>query len=497
MKKKSVSNAISSNKILDSSTPSAIIYKKTKIIATIGPTSSTSEMITELINSGVDVFRINFSHGTREIHQQNIDNIRNIAKKLDKAVAIMGDLQGPKIRVSKFADGKINLELGQEFILDCSYTELGNTKIVGVDYKELAKDVTKNDVLLLDDGKIAMKVERVAGNQVYCIITQAGALSNNKGINKLGGGLTAPALTTKDFADLQFATEAELDYIAVSFVRDATDIALTRALIATYGGKLSIIAKIERVEAITNLEQIVDAADGIMVARGDLAVEVGDAQVPALQKRMIKTAQKQHKLSIVATQMLESMITNPIATRAEISDIANAVLDGTDAVMLSAETANGAYPTAAVSTMARTCIEAEKNRDRSIDLDFSGQKFQYINQAIAMSALFSGYHLQAKAIVSLTTSGATALWLSRVNSGIPVYAITDSTKAARQMALYRDVHPIHLEGVTARTPDEMLENAKLILFKAGIITEGDTVLLTMGDQLHEVGGTNTMKILKW
>lgn len=471
--------------------------KKTKIISTIGPASAAPEIITELISSGVDVFRINFSHGTRETHTQNIENIRRIADEAGRSVAIMGDLQGPKIRVAKFAEGKINLNLEQKLILDCSYKELGNDEIVGVDYADLAKDVTKNDTLLLDDGKIALRVEKVIGEQVHCVVIQAGVLSNNKGINKIGGGLTAPALTTKDFTDLQFATESGLDYIAVSFVRDATDIALTRALIASYGGKISVIAKIERVEAITNLEQIVMAADGIMVARGDLAVEVGDAQVPALQKRMIKSAQKHHKLSIVATQMLESMITSPVATRAEISDIANAVLDGTDGVMLSAETASGAFPIAAVSTMARTCIEAEKNRDRSIDMDFSGQTFEYIDQAIAMSALFSGYHLQAKAIVSLTTSGATALWLSRVNSGIPVYAITDSVKAARQMAMYRDVHPIYLDGITAKDTTEMLENAKFMLLKAGVVSEGDTILLTLGDQLHEVGGTNTMKIVKW
>lgn len=472
------------------------MVKKTKIIATIGPASSDPAVISELISNGVDLFRLNFSHGKRESHQENIDNIRRIADELGKPVAIMGDLQGPKIRVAKFADGKVNLKLNDKIILDCSYKELGNEKIVGVDYVELAKDVAKDDTLLLDDGKIAFKVEKVVGEQVHCIVIQEGVLSNNKGINKLGGGLTAPALTTKDFADIQFASESKLDYLAVSFVRDSTDIILTRTLIATHNGRCSVIAKIERVEAITNLEQIVSAADGIMVARGDLAVEVGDAQVPALQKKMIKCAQKYHKLSIVATQMLESMITNPVATRAEISDIANAVLDGTDAVMLSAETASGAHPIFAVTTMARTCIEAEKNRDTAVELNFAGQKFEYIDQAIAMSALFSSYHLQAKAIVSLTTSGVTALWLSRVNSGIPVYAITDSKKAAQQMALYRDVHPIYVGG-DAKDIDEMLEHAKMTLISLGLITQGDTVLLTMGNHMHEIGGTNTMKIVKW
>lgn len=470
--------------------------KKTKIIATIGPASSDPAIISELITTGVDLFRINFSHGKRESHQENIDNIRRISDDLGKIVAIMGDLQGPKIRVSKFIDGKVNLKLNDKIILDCAYKELGSAERVGVDYPDLAKDVSKNDILLLDDGKISFKVEKVVGEEVHCLVIQEGVLSNNKGINKLGGGLTAPALTTKDFADIQFASEAKLDYLAVSFVRDATDIILTRTLIATHSGKASVIAKIERVEAIANLEQIVQAADGIMVARGDLAVEVGDAQVPALQKKMIKSAQKNHKLSIVATQMLESMIANPVATRAEISDIANAVLDGTDAVMLSAETASGAHPIFAVQTMARTCIEAEKNRDTVIDLDFSGQKFEHINQAIAMSALFSGYYLQAKAIVSLTTSGVTALWLSRVNSGIPVYAITDSKLAAQQMALYRDVHPIFVGG-DAKDVDAMLDHARITLIGLGAITEGDTVLLTMGNHLHEIGGTNTMKIVKW
>jgi pyruvate kinase len=472
------------------------MVKKTKIIATMGPASSDPAVIYELINSGVDLFRINFSHGKRESHQENIDNIRRIADELDKPIAILGDLQGPKIRVAKFADGKVNLKLNQQIILDCSYKEPGNDQIVGVDYPELAKDVVKDDTLLLDDGKIAFRVEKVEGDQVHCIVIQAGVLSNNKGINKLGGGLTAPALTTKDFADIQFAAESKLDYLAVSFVRDSTDIILTRTLLATHNGRCAVIAKIERVEAITNLENIVKSSDGIMVARGDLAVEVGDAQVPALQKKMIKCAQKYHKLSIVATQMLESMITNPVATRAEISDIANAVLDGTDAVMLSAETASGAYPVFAVSTMARTCIEAEKNQDDDIELNFRGQKFEFIDQAIAMSALFSSYHLQARAIVSLTTSGVTALWLSRVNSGIPVYAITDSKKAAQLMALYRDVHPIYVSG-ESKSMEEMLDYAKATLIKMGLIQAGDTVLLTMGNHIHEIGGTNTMKIVKW
>lgn len=470
--------------------------KQTKIVATIGPASNSPEIIEELITTGVDVFRINFSHGTKEIHQQNIDNIRKIATKLDKHVAIMGDLQGPKIRVSKFVNDKVTLINNQEFILDCNYNELGTDKVVGITYPELTKDVKANDILLLDDGKIALLVNKVLGSKVYCTVTQGGELSNNKGINKLGGGLTAPALTVKDFADIEFASKLEVDYLAVSFVKDATDIALTKKLIASHGGRAAIIAKIERVEAITNMEQIICAADGLMVARGDLAIEVGDAQVPALQKKLIKVARRKHKLSIVATQMLESMINSPVPTRAEISDIANAVLDGTDAVMLSAETASGHYPVAAVAAMARSCVEAEKNREITLDLDFVGQKFNYINQAIAMAALFSAYHLQAKAIISLTTSGKTALWLSRVNSGIPIFAITSSAFAAQQMALYKDVRPIFLES-KAVTTTQLLEQTREFLLNNNIINIGDTVLVTMGEHLHEIGSSNILKIIKY
>ncbi|MCE3267835.1 MAG: pyk [Burkholderiales bacterium] len=470
--------------------------KQTKIIATLGPASSEPNMIKQLISAGVDIFRINFSHGSREVQQENITRIRETAADIGKVVGIMGDLQGPKIRIAKFAEGKILLKPGQPFILDCAYKELGNESIVGVDYAALASDVIPGDILLLDDGKIALNVEKVQGDKVYTKVVQAGVLSNNKGINKQGGGLTAPALTTKDFADIEFACRMSLDYIAVSFVRDATDIALTRTLIATHSGTASIIAKIERVEAINNMDEITKACDGIMVARGDLAVEVGDACVPGLQKRMIKTARKNNKLTIVATQMLESMIKSPVATRAEVSDIANAVLDGTDAVMLSAETASGDYPVAAVSVMARTCIEAEKNREFSFDMDLSGQKFDYIDQAVAMSTLFSAYHLQAKAIIALTTSGATALWLSRFNIGIPIYAMTNLTKSAQQMALYNNVHPILVNTQAKNTTDLRIE-AKTILLNSKLIEKGDTILLTCGDHLHEIGGTNTMKIEMW
>lgn len=470
--------------------------KQTKIIATIGPSSSNPSVVTELIQAGVDVFRLNFSHGNLDTHLQNIQTIRRIGKELDKAVAIMGDLQGPKIRVAKFANNKVNLALKQQFILDCAQQTPGDENSVGVDYAELAQDVTSGDILLLDDGKISFKVIEVIKQKVYCEVIQAGILSNNKGINKQGGGLTAPALTDKDFADLEFAALNKVDYLAVSFVRDKTDIEQARSLLAKHHSNAGIIAKIERVEAITNLEEITEAADGIMVARGDLAVEVGEARVPYLQKKMLKIASQKYKISIVATQMLESMITSPVATRAEVSDIANAILDGTDAVMLSAESASGQFPVAAVRTMARVCLETEKNQDHSLDVDFVNQKFNYIDQTIAMSSIFSAYHLQAKLVLSITTSGATALWLSKVNSGIPIIAITNSDIAWTKMALYRNVQPLVIIDDDGDLVS-LINSTKQMLLDRCLVNKGDKVLVTFGEHSNDIGGTNTMKIMQW
>lgn len=470
--------------------------KQTKIIATIGPASSDKIILSQLIEAGVDVFRLNFSHGNLDTHWQNIQNIRNLSKQLDKSVAIMGDLQGPKIRVAKFANNKVNLVLNQQFILDCAKQTPGDEQSVGVDYPELANDVVSGDILLLDDGKISFKVDKVIEQQVYCTVIQAGVLSNNKGINKQGGGLTAPALTEKDLIDLKFAADNCLDYLAVSFVRDKLDIEQARNLLAQYQSKAGIIAKIERVEAITNLEEIIEACDGVMVARGDLAVEVGEARVPYLQKKMLKLASKHYKISIVATQMLESMINSPVATRAEVSDIANAILDGTDAVMLSAESASGSFPLEAVKTMVRVCLATEQSKERSLEVDFIDQKFTHIDQTIAMSSIFSAYHLQAKLVLAITTSGATALWLSKVDSGIPVIAVTSSWQAWAKMALYRNVLPLIVESGDSDLLS-LINITKELLITKGMINSGDRVLVTFGEHAHDIGGTNTMKIMQW
>jgi pyruvate kinase len=343
--------------------------RDTKIVATLGPASSDATVLERMIRAGVDVVRLNFSHGKPEDHIARAQMVREVAAHVGRPVGILADLQGPKIRVGKFADGKVRLENGERFILDAN-CELGNAERVGLDYKALTRDVSAGSVLLLDDGRIVLDVKRVVGSEIFTIVRHGGELSDNKGINRQGGGLSAPALTAKDMEDIRTAAGIEVDFLAVSFPKSAADMYMAKQLIHAAGGQAQTIAKIERVEAVAALEEIIAASDGIMVARGDLAVEVGDAAVPALQKRMIRLAREKNKLAITATQMMESMISSPAPTRAEVSDVANAVLDGTDAVMLSAETASGRYPVETVEAMARICLEAEKSAAVTLDHEF-------------------------------------------------------------------------------------------------------------------------------
>jgi pyruvate kinase len=424
-------------------------HRATKIVATLGPASSDPALLMAMINAGVNVVRLNFSHGKAQDHIDRATLVREAAKRAGREVAIMADLQGPKIRVGKFAEGKVMLEQGAAFVLDASRTEPGDVRGVGLDYKELPRDVRAGDLLLLNDGLIVLAVQDVRGEAVHTVVKMGGELSNNKGINKQGGGLTAPALTAKDMDDIKTAMSFQADYVAVSFPKNATDMEMARQLCnvaaAEFRHKPGLIAKIERAEAIPHLEEILRASDGIMVARGDLAVEVGNATVPALQKRMIKMARQHDKVVITATQMMESMITNPVPTRAEVSDVANAVLDGTDAVMLSAETAAGKYPLETVLEMAKICEaaeDAESLEHAELDADFNAQSFTRIDQSIAMGALFTAHHLGAKAIVALTDSGSTPLWMSRHRTNIPIYAITSKLATQRRMALYRNVRPL-------------------------------------------------------
>lgn len=475
------------------------LMRATKIVATLGPASSDPKILEQMLIAGVDVVRLNFSHGTVKDHQDRATLVREVSKKLGREIAIMADLQGPKIRIGKFADGKIQLESGDKFILDADCS-MGDQERVGLDYLDLPQDVRAGDQLLLNDGLIVIRVEKVVGNAIYTEVELGGELSNNKGINRSGGGLSAPALTEKDKEDLQTAVNLGADYIAISFPKSADDMHLARKLAhqacEVSGSHVRLIAKIERAEAIVPgvLEEIIDASDGIMVARGDLAVEVGNAAVPALQKRMIQLAAKADKLAITATQMMESMIVNPVPTRAEVSDVANAVLDGTDAVMLSAETASGKYPVKTVEQMAAICLAAEKSETTSLDADFMDQTFTRIDQSIALGALFTAYHLGVKAIAALTESGSTALWMSRHKIHTPIFALTTRVSTQRAMSMYRNVTPLHLEVSSDR--DVALRQVEERLLSLGVIGRGDIIALTCGEPMGAVGGTNTLKMVK-
>ena len=471
-------------------------YRATKIVATLGPASSDPALLEQMIRAGVNVVRLNFSHGKAEDHVERARLVRQASERAGREVAIMADLQGPKIRVGKFAEGKVLLAPGAPFVLDAARTEPGDLQGVGLDYKQLPRDVRPGDTLLLNDGLIVLTVEAVRGEAVHTRVKLGGELSNNKGINKQGGGLTAPALTAKDMEDIKTAMRLRADYVAVSFPKNATDMEMARQLCnvagAEWGHKPQLIAKIERAEAIPRLAEILAASDGIMVARGDLAVEVGNAAVPALQKKMITMARAADKLVITATQMMESMIANPVPTRAEVSDVANAVLDGTDAVMLSAETATGRYPVETVEHMHLIALEAERAEDIELESDFVNKQFGRIDMAIAMGALFTAHHLGCKAIIALTESGSTALWMSRHNIKVPIYGLTSQPNSQRRMALYRNVCPILTPKVTER--EAALAQAEALLVERGVLMPGDTYAITCGEPMGYPGGTNMLKV---
>jgi pyruvate kinase len=449
-----------------------------------------------MIRAGVDVVRMNFSHGTAQDHMGRANTVRAAAKAAGRTIGILADLQGPKIRVRKFENDKITLEKGDKFILDASLDGLGNQERVGLDYKELPNDVEIGTVLLLNDGMLEFHVTGVKGTEVHCVVVRGGVLSNNKGINRKGGGLTAPALTDKDKEDIKTAALIKADFLAVSFPRSADDMNLARELMLAAGGKSLLVAKIERAEAIPVLGEIIDASDVIMVARGDLSVEVGDAAVPGLQKKMIKMARARNKLVITATQMMESMITNPIPTRAEVSDVANAVLDGTDAVMLSAETAVGDYPVETIEAMARICVNAEEEtEDSAINHRLEITKFTRIDQSIAMSALYAASHFKVKAIVALTQSGSTALWMSRISAGASIFAMTPMEATLSKVTLFSGVHPIAFKS-DSTDHSVTLRQAEDELVRLGLVKDDDLIVMTVGEAIGEAGHTNTLKIVR-
>ncbi len=468
------------------------MQRRTKIVATLGPASSDKKTLARMIDAGLDVVRINFSHGAPDEHRKRVELVRALARRAGRAVGVLVDLQGPKIRIGRFRDGKVNLKMGGAFVLDAE-CELGDGHRVGLDYRNLPKDVHAGDTLLLDDGRIVLGVSSVRGSRIHCVVEQGGVLSNNKGINRKGGGLTAPALTEKDMRDIKLAVELKADFLGVSFPRSGSDIRWARDLMHKAGGRALMVAKIERAEAITALEDILDAADCVMVARGDLAVEVGDAIVPALQKRMIRLAREKNRIAITATQMMESMISNPIPTRAEVSDVANAVLDGTDAVMLSAETATGGYPVETVAAMARVCVEAEKEDEPATDRRRNRPPAN-VEESIARATVFTCNNLNIKAVSAMTQSGNTVLLMSRMSTSVPIYAMSAGVETRRRVTLFRGVYPVKFKG--ARNPEKALHMAEDELLKRGAVQIGDYMVLTIGEPFGKVGGTNTMKIVQ-
>lgn len=469
--------------------------RRTKILATLGPATESPEALKALVEAGVDVVRMNFSHGSREDHLKRARLIRNAAKDSGCEVAILGDLQGPKIRIEKFKEGSIFLNEGDRFILDTALApDAGTVERVGVTYKTLAEEVFPGDILVLDDGRIVLEVTRIEGSEIHTVVVTGGKLSNNKGINRKGGGLSAAALTDKDRNDIQLAAEMEVDYLAVSFPRDGDDMREARRLVGRAGSEACLVAKVERAEALENIDDILEASDAIMVARGDLGVEIGDAELPAVQKDLIHRARVADRIAITATQMMESMIENPIPTRAEVFDVANAVLDGTDAVMLSGETAVGKYPAKVVEAMSNICIEAEKQSLARTSDHRINTTFQYVDEAIAMATMYTANHANVAAIAALTETGSTPKWMSRISSGIPIYAMSQRSRTRRRVKLYRGVYPVDFPTSTTSHP-LVNKTAVEILKKHKVVEDGDIVIITKGDLMGDGGGTNAMKIV--
>jgi len=472
------------------------MQRRTKIIATLGPATDDPKVLDKIIEAGVDVVRVNFSHGTAEEHLDRAERVRNRARAHGRQVGVLADLQGPKIRIERFKDKKVFLEEGATFIIDASMDHnSGTVERVGTSYKALPQDVGRGDTLLVDDGRLVFWVEEVRGQEVICRVVVGGTISDRKGINRQGGGLSAAALTDKDREDIKTAAQMQADYVALSFPRTAADVNEARELLVAAGGRGGIVAKIERAEALDVIEEIIAASDAIMIARGDLGVEIGDAALPPVQKRLITLARTMNRAVITATQMMESMIENQIPTRAEVFDVANAVLDGTDAVMLSAETASGKYPDKAISAMHRICIEAEKQRLAKVSDHRIHTEFTRIDEAIAMAAMYTANHLNVKAIASLTESGSTPLWMSRISSGIPIYAMSRHLDTRRKVTLYRGVYPVSFD-VTTTDHSELNREAIDELMRRGAVREGDLIIITKGDLVGERGGTNAMKIVK-
>jgi pyruvate kinase len=475
------------------------MLRRTKILATLGPATDSVEQIEAILKAGANTVRMNFSHGTAEDHIERAKKVRTAASKLGKYVAILGDLQGPKIRVAKFVEGSIILGMGDHFILDADMDrDAGNQQAVGIDYKALPKDVNEGDLLLLDDGRIQLKVSSVQGNKVHTVVTVCGKLSNNKGINRLGGGLSAEALTAKDKEDIVTAAKIGVDYLAVSFPRSGDDLRYARQLAEQAGCYAMICAKVERAETVATdeaIDDIIEACDAVMVARGDLGVEIGDAELVGVQKKLISRSRQLNRVVITATQMMESMISSPMPTRAEVMDVANAVLDGTDAVMLSAETAAGDFPVETVLAMARVCEGAETHPSVQISKHRMDESFSSVSETVALSAVYSANHLKTiKCVVALTESGSTPLLMSRITTSLPIYALSRHDKTLNQMALYRGVKPVYFDS-RGSDPGQLKTDVISILLQKELVESGDQFIMTYGDTMETIGSTNACKIV--
>jgi pyruvate kinase len=464
----------------------------------MGPATDTPEAIEAIIRAGVNVVRMNFSHGTHAEHAARAALVRELAQKAGRIVGILGDLQGPKLRISRFKEGKITLKSGDAFILDADLaSDAGTQERVGLGYKELVNDVSAGDELWLDDGRIVLEIVEVRGQEIHTRAINGGILSNNKGLNRRGGGLSAEALTEKDKEDIVAAASIGVDFLAVSFPRSADDIHEARRLALEAGCKAAIVAKMERAETMQEAirDEIILASDVIMIARGDLGVEIGDAKLPQAQKCLISRARTLNRAVITATQMMETMTENPIPTRAEVFDVANAVMDGTDAVMLSGETATGKHPALVVKTMAAICKEAENSVETRRSGHRMEDRFERIDEGIAMATMYTANHMGVRAIAALTESGATPLWMSRIRSGIPIYALTSSDEAARRVSMYRGVYPVKLHE-PMKDPKIANRQAVELMIEEGIVENGDLVIITKGDLMGTQGGTNQLKILR-
>lgn len=468
--------------------------RKTKMICTVGPASESEEILEQIIKAGMNASRHNFSHGDHEEHRGRIEKVRKIAKKLNKEIAIVLDTKGPEIRTGKFEPSKLELQMGTEFTIYPGKMDLvGDATKCAVTYADLGKDVKPGDTILIDDGLVGLTVKEASAEAVKCVVNNTGLVGTHKGVNVPGVSIKLPALTEKDAADLKFGCEMGVTAVAASFIRKADDVLAIRKLLNENGGEhILIISKIENQEGVDNIDSILEASDGIMVARGDLGVEIPIENVPAVQKMIIKKCNEAGKIVVTATQMLDSMMRNPRPTRAEVSDVANAIMDGTDAIMLSGESANGSYPVEAVQTMARIAEKTEETLQYHVAVSNAKRHIPAIAGVISRAACNAANELEAAAIISSTQTGATAKRLSQCRPVAPIVAITPCEKVAKKLCFNFGVYPVVADKM--ESTDEMMENAVKIAEKNGYVKNGDTVIIAAGVPVDKVGATNLMKV---